>query len=311
MNQEVKNTITRTAHKVGFQLRKHSPEILAVAGVIGVVASAVMACKATTKVGDVVANAQRKLDVIHESDARGCTPAGIDYSHEDAKKDLTLTYVQTGVEFVKLYGPSVALGALSIASMLTSNNILRKRNMALAAAYATADTAFKDYRNNVIDRFGKDLDRELKYGIKAKEVEETVTDENGEQQTVKKIVQVTDVDEPSEYSFFFDDGCLGWEKDAEHNLCHVKHMQSYFNEILQARGHVFLNEVYDAFGIPRTRAGQIVGWVYNTNDPNGDNYIDFGIYNMHREPNRRFVNGLERVILIEPNVDGNVWDLMK
>lgn len=58
------------------------------------------------------------------------------YSSEDAKKDLTIVYAQTGVKFAKLYGPSVVLGALSITSILASNNILRKRNVALGAAYA-------------------------------------------------------------------------------------------------------------------------------------------------------------------------------
>lgn len=306
------NSVSRAFHNIGFQIQKHSPEILAVAGVVGIVASTVMACKATTKINDVLEEAKDKIDLIHECEEHGCTPMGEEYTPERAKKDLTIAYVKTGLEFAKLYGPSVVLGTLSITSMLASNNILRQRTAAYAAAYATVDSSFKNYRNEVIERFGKDLDRELKYGIKTKEVEETVTDENGEEKTVTKTVQVVNPDAPSDYSFFFDDGCIGWEKDAEHNLTYVNHMQNYFNEILQARGHVYLNEVYDAFGVPRTRAGQVVGWLYNKNgEPNGDGYIDFGVFNVNREANRRFVNGLERVILIEPNVDGDIWSLMK
>lgn len=306
------NGVSRAFHNIGFQIQKHSPEILAVAGVVGIVASTVMACKATTKVGAIVEDTKEKIDAIHECEEHGCTPVGEDYTSEMAKKDLAITYVKTGLEFAKLYGPSVALGALSITSMLASNNILRQRTAAYAAAYATVDNSFKNYRNEVIERFGKDLDRELKYGIKAQEVEETVVDENGDEKTVKKVVNVTAIDDPSDYSFFFDDGCIGWEKDAEHNRAYVLHMQNYFNEILQSRGHVFLNEVYDAFGIPRTRAGQAVGWVYNKDGKTaGDNYIDFGVFDMTREANRRFVNRQERVILLEPNVDGDIWSLMK
>ena len=40
---QIINSVTRGLHKVGFQLKKHSPEILVVAGVVGTVASAVMA----------------------------------------------------------------------------------------------------------------------------------------------------------------------------------------------------------------------------------------------------------------------------
>ena len=57
MNNLVENA-TRTMHKVGFKLKKHSPEILVVTGVIGTVASAVMACKATTKLSEVMDNAK-------------------------------------------------------------------------------------------------------------------------------------------------------------------------------------------------------------------------------------------------------------
>ena len=82
------------------------------------------------------------------------------------------------------------------------------------------------------------------------------------------------------------------------------------NEKLLAQGHVYLNEVYDALGIPRSKAGQIVGWVYNPDNPVGDNYIDFGIYQTNRAVARDFVNGYEKVILLDFNVDGNILDLM-
>ena len=306
------NNLSRTFHNIGFQLKKHSPEILAVAGTVGVVASAVMACVATTKVDGVLKDAKKKIETIHEAEAHGCTQMGEEYTPQQAKHDLTVAYLQTGVEFVKLYGPAVLLGGTSIAAMLGSNHILRKRYHGAAAAFATTNNAFKDYRNNVVERFGADLDRELKYGIKAQEVEEKVVDEDGNEKTVKKIVNVTDVCTPSEYAFFFDDGCFGWEKDAEHNKVFLMHAQAMFNDRLQARGHLFLNEVYDYFGIPRSRAGQIVGWTYSDNPGKyDDNYVDFGIFDSDRVKCRDFVNGRERTILIEPNVQGNVWELMK
>ena len=238
-------------------------------------------------------------------------PEAIRKGIEDAKKDLAITYVQTGVKLVKLYAPSVALGVLSITSILASNNILRKRNVALAAAYATVDKSFKEYRNRVIERFGETVDRELKYNIKAKKIEEVVKDEEtGKEKKVKKTIEIGDPNTYSDYARFFDDGCKGWEKDSEYNLMFLRAQQQYANDLLRSRGHLFLNEVYDMLGIPRTKAGQVVGWVYNKDNPVGDNYVDFGLYDINREVVRNFVNGYERTILLDFNVDGNIWDLI-
>lgn len=309
MKTDIMKNVTRNFNKIGFQLKKHSPEILVVAGVVGAVTSAVMACKATTKVHDILEDTKTKIDQVNEVLANDDIPEE-KYSVEDSKKDLAIIYAQTGFEFVKLYGPSVALGVLSITAILTSNNILRKRNLALAAAYTTIDRSFKEYRGRIVERFGKDLDHELKHNIKAKEIEETITNEDGTETTETKTVDVANPTEYSDYARFFDEACSGWTKDPELNLMFLKRQQSYANDLLQRRGYLFLNEVYDMLGIPRTKAGQVVGWVYDENCPVGDNYVDFGIYDMHREKCRDFVNGYERTILLDFNPDGNILDLM-
>lgn len=308
---EIVNKASRTFHKMGFTLKKHSPEILLVAGTVGVVASAVMACKATLKVNEIVDKTKVDIDDIHEAVETGVTKAGEKYSAEDSKKDLTIVYTQTGLKLAKLYGPAVVIGVTSLGCMLASNNILRKRNVALAAAYATVDRSFKEYRGRVIERFGHELDKELKYNLKAKEIEETVTDEKtGEEKTVTRTVMAVDPNMHSEYARFFDDGCRGWEKDAELNLYFLKQIQNWANDKLKSRGHLFLNEVYEELGIPMTKAGNVVGWIYDEKHPVGDNFVDFGIYDLHNSKTRDFVNGYERVILLDFNVDGNILDLM-
>lgn len=299
--------------KMGLKLKKYSPEILVVAGVVGTVVSTVMACKATTKIGAILNEAKENVDAIHTCVEN---PDFADrYSEEDGKKDLTITYVQTGVKLAKLYAPAVAIGALSITSILASNNILRKRNVALAAAYATVDRGFKEYRSRVVERFGKEIDQELKYNIKAKTFEETVVDEKtGKEKTVKNTVNVVDIDgshKYSEFARFFDEGSRCFEKDSESNLYFLRMEQALANDRLKSRGYVFLNEIYDRLDIPQTKAGQVVGWIYDPENPNCDNYIDFGIYDFNREKCRDFVNGYERVILLDFNVDGNILDLME
>lgn len=307
---EIMNTVSRSMHKIGFKLKKHSPEILIVAGAVGAVTSAVMACKATLKVNEVIDEAKDTIDAIHEAVEVGENKAGTVYTEEDGKKDLSLTYLQTGVKLAKLYGPAVILGTLSITAMVSSSVILKKRNVALMAAYTTLDKGFKEYRGRVIERFGKDLDRELRYNIKAKEVEETVVNEDGSTETVKKTVNVVDPTSISDYAVIYDDGCTGWSKDPELNKFFLKSQERYANDRLKAKGHLFLNEVYDMLGVPRTKAGQIVGWVYDEKHPNGDNFVDFGMFDVHDDRKRDFINGYERNIVLDFNVDGPIVDLI-
>ena len=298
---------SRVFGKVTLKGKKYAPEVMVIVGVVGVVASTVMACKATTKVSVVVDDTKKQMDQIHEV----AETHAEEYSEDDMKKDTVIVYTQTAVKFAKLYGPAVILGTISIACILGSHHILSKRNAALAAAYATVDKGFKEYRCRVIERFGKELDKELRYNVKAKDFEETVVnEETGEETKVTNTVNVADPNEYSDYARFFDDGCTGWTKDSEQNLYFLKCQQNYANECLQKKGYLFLNDVYEMLGIPKTKAGQIVGWIYDKKNPVGDNFVDFGIYNMNHEKVRDFVNGYERTILLDFNVDGNILDLI-
>lgn len=301
--------ISNTINKVGLKLRKYSPEILVVGGVIGVVASAVMACKATTKISAIMEKTTVEIDAIH--DCMENETLAEDYSQEDGKKDLAVVYIQTGVKLAKLYAPAVVLGALSITSILASNNILRRRNAAAAAAYATIAKGFKEYRGRVVERFGEEVDHELKYNIKAKKFEETVVDEEtGKEKKVKATVDVAELDGYSSYARIFDETCEAWEKDADQNFYFLRAQQNYANDLLRTRGCLFLNDVYRMLSIPITKAGQCVGWVYNPDSPTGDNYVDFGIYNVNLEKVRDFVSGYERSIILDFNVDGVILDLI-
>lgn len=308
---ELLSTVSRNVHKIGFIFKKHSPEIFMAAGIIGVVTSAVMACKATTKLSGILEESKNEIEQLHEYvKENGYSKK---YTEEDSKKDLVISYTKMSIKLVKVYAPSVILGLLSITSILASNNIIRKRNMALAAAYAAIDSNFKDYRNRVVERFGKELDRELKYNIKPKEIEETIIDEEGNEIVVKKTVNNAEVNLPSEYAKVFDEFSSCWTKDADYNLTFLRRIQDQANDKLRLRGHLFLNEVYDMLDIPRTKAGAIVGWIYDPNRENSDSYVDFGLYDnlINDESKRLFINGNERSVLLDFNVDGVIYDLLK
>ena len=310
MNTELVNKVTRTFHKVGFKLKKHSPEILVVAGVIGTVTSAVMACKATLKISDVIDETKETIETIHDCIGKGLKTAdGEEYTQEVANKDLTIVYIQTGWKFAKLYGPAVLLGVASIGCMVGSNQILRKRNIALGAAFTAIDKSFKEYRGRVIEKFGKDLDRELRFNTKAKQIEETVVDENGKESTVTKTVEIVDPNVThSIYSVVFCEGNTGWTKNAELNKVFLLQQQNYANDKLRLNGVLTLNEVYDMIGAPRTAYGQLAGWVYTEDSSVGDNFVDFGIFDINSEKKCDFINGIERSIILDFNCIGNILD---
>ncbi|MCR5432355.1 MAG: DUF6353 family protein [Lachnospiraceae bacterium] len=275
------------ANKLGFKLQKKSPEILIVTGVIGVVAGTICACKATTKVSEIADVTRDTVKEINEAAEKGVTKAGKDYSEDDKKKDLVITYTHAAIGYVKLYAPAALTMGVSLACIITSHRMLKKRNIALAAAYTTLDKSFKDYRSRVIDRFGEEIEKEIRYNIKAQEVEKTVTDENGKEKKVKETVNtVASGWNPADYSPYarlFDSTNIAWKKDPSQNSFYLKAIQAQANDRLRARGHLFLNEVYELLNYPLTDYGQVVGWVYDLKDPIGDNFVDFGIFEVHTE----------------------------
>ena len=307
MKQEIINKATRLLSSTQYKVKKHSPEILMVAGIAGTIVGTVLACKATTKVSEIIEEKNKNIEDVHTC----LEEKPKEYTEEDSKKDLTIIYAQTGVKLFKLYAPAIGVMALSFASIIAGHKVLKKRNIAIAAAYAAIDKGFKQYRKNVIEEFGEGVDQQMRFGLKSKEIKKK--DKDGK--TVKETEYYIDpegnpLDNISEYARFFDASSENFAKDPEYNMMFLRRQQDYANEMLKARGHLFLNEVYDLLDIPRSKAGQVVGWVYDKNgNTKGDNYVDFGLYR-NDQGTRRFVNGLEYNILLDFNVDGVIYDLI-
>ena len=307
MKQEIINTATRLLSGTKYKVKKYSPEILMITGIAGTVVGTVLACKATMKVSEIIDEKNKAIEDVHTC----LEDKEIEYTEEDSKKDLTIIYAQTGVKLFKLYTPAIGIMTLSFASIIAGHKVLKKRNVAIAAAYAAIDKGFKQYRKNVIEEFGEGVDQQMRFGLKSKEVKKKGKDGK----TVKETEYYIDpegnpLDNISEYARFFDAASENFAKDPEYNMMFLRRQQDYANEMLKARGHLFLNEVYDLLDIPRSKAGQVVGWIYDKNgNTKGDNYVDFGIYR-NDKGTRRFVNGLEYNILLDFNVDGVIYDLI-
>lgn len=307
-NSAIVNRASKAFYRVGFKLKKHSPEILAVAGTVGVIASGVMACRATTKLSAIMEEHKEQVEQVHDYvDEKGFSK---EYSEDDNKKDLAIIYTQTGFKTVKLYAPAVTLGALSLAALLGSNHILRKRNIALGAAYAALDKGFKNYRSAVVERFGEELDKELKYNLKTKKIEEVVVDENGKEKKVKKDAYIVDPNKLDPTDRLFYAGNPGWDKDPYYTKLFLFKTQAFLNDKLQTQGYLFLNDVYEALGFSKTKEGQVLGWVYDEKNPIGDNNIDFGLDDFDSDAKIRFINGDEECVLLSFNHDGNILKYM-
>lgn len=287
--------------KTKFTLKKNSPEIALAAGIMGLVGAAVMACRATVKASEVSETAERRLKDIETAPERIK-----DYSEDDAKKDTFITYTQMVVGYGKLYLPAIGVAALSIASILYSHNVLSKRNASLATAYALVTKSYKEYRKRIADEIGEDKENDIFH--KAEHIKAEITEITEDGKTKKKKVDKIIAGDLSfsPYARFFDEANRNWEPNAEYNLDFLRMVENQMTNRLRANGHLFLNEVYDALGMDRSDLGQSIGWVYDPDSDISDNFVDFGIYNANKPKNRDFVNGYENVIIIDPNVDGDI-----
>jgi hypothetical protein len=290
--QLIPAAISRTVARNTLLVQKASPGMLLASGIVGMVGSTVLACRATLKMDEVLTESKQKLDLAR-------TLQHEDYSYKDRQRDVSLIHFQTTVKIAQLYAPAILVGTISIAALTRSHSILTQRNAALMSAYAVLEKGFKEYRSRVIEKYGEEADQEFRYGIQKTEVIDSETKE--------KSVKLTVPGDPSIYARFFDESSSSWNREPEYNFIFLKAQQNYANDLLNSRGHIFLNEVYDLLGLERSIAGSVVGWLRSSNGST-DNYVDFGIFNGRSEKARDFVNGFEGSILLDFNVDGVIYD---
>lgn len=296
MNTNLLKKVTENRHiaRTGLQLKKYSPQILTGVGIAGLVTSTVMACKATTKLDDVLDQMDRRKDVLNKLRETETT----EEDHKQHTTDNVAIHAKAALDIVKLYGPSFTLGLASIGCIIGAHGIMQKRNAALAIAYNAMEKSFTEYRKRVEEELGADQERDIRFNLSEEEVKDEETGKN-------KIV--TDVGQGhSPYSRIFDELNDNWQKTPGHNAFFINCVQQNVNDLLRARGHVWLNEVYERLGFPHTEVGAVVGWVYD--DPDGDSFIDFGLFDLEKEATREFINGHERSVILDFNVQGTILD---
>ena len=306
-----KSALARTT----LVLKKHAPTILTWVGVVSIPTSILFATKAARKLDDTLDDVKEKIDAVKEKRE---IISEEEYSDKEHKADLTKAYLYAGSRLAKLYTPTVLTAGVAIGSVIGSHNLLSKRNVGLFMLYQASKTSYDEYRSKIRELYGDDVDSQVQYGLVKEKVKVKYEDEQGKKKTkTEEINTLGDegldyIQKYSPYARFFDEFNPNWERNAEYNLMFLNGVQNWANEKLQARGHMFLNEIYEALGIPHSQAGAVVGWIYDRRNPDheGDNYIDFHIHNISMERSHAFVNGFEPSILLDFNVDGVIYNLI-
>lgn len=292
---------SKTARQV-LLLKKHSPTTLFVLGTAGVVGATVLACRATLKLSEVLDQHDKLMTDVEA--VRG------DQNYEYTSKQVRKLQVRTALDIAKLYLPAVGLGLVSITALTGSQVILTKRNGAIVAAYTGLDRAFKEYRGRVVDAYGEDVDRKFVFGGEDVVVEEKTSD--GKTKTTAKVkLPTTDRPGMSPYAALYDEKSHHFTLEPGMNSVILGIKQSHMNDKLRSKGHLFLNEVLDELGLPRTKAGQMAGWVWRreTEEKTGDNYVSFGIYDNEPGLVDQFMDG-NNPLWLDFNVDGSILDLI-
>lgn len=305
MQLKIKPLSDKVASTAGRQIltvRANSPRIMFVAGLVGVVATVVLASRATMKMDDVLREAEEKKERIAKA-------AQIDeeYAEEHRKVDSALNRSKTALTVAKLYAPSFLVGLASVGLLTGSHIVLTNRYAGMSAAYAVLDKGFKEYRARVVEEYGPQKDAEFRYGYEEREIG-VETDEGV---AVKTIRVLNPTGKASIYARMFDENCDNWQRERNYNQTFLMAQERYANHLLERRGHVFLNEVYTALGMEHTPEGALVGWLKGNHPDAGDGHITFDPFAGSIQNGLDFASGLDSRILLDFNVDGEIWNKIR
>ena len=288
LTKYIPQNLTQQVATAVFKTKKNSPHLFFGAGLVGVVTSTVLACRATLKLDktlDEIRNDLQDVQVVHNDPKNR--------NDSEYYRDMGYVYTRSAMKLGRLYGPSIVVGTVSVGALTGSHVQMTKRNAGLTMALATVSKAYEEYRQRVQESIGIEKERDIHLGV---------TEETREIEGKNKKVKVKDPNIFSIYARIFDEYNHNWERDSELNRLFLQCQQNWMNNKLRACGHVFLNEVYECLGFEHSSAGAVVGWIY---DGEGDGYIDFGMFEAF---NADFINNLEKSIVLDFNVDGVIYD---
>ena len=282
-------SFTTIIHTMGARIVRNAPTILSVAASAGVVATGYLAYKAGSELYSVKTKYENAMKEYPDT------------STEAASK-LRKQFLW---DTVKILAPTVISGAATVGCIVWSNRLATKQIMAITGAYKSLETAFKTYREKMVDAVGEEKVNE----IMARPIELSLDSPDckkiNELESVYGMIE--DVFKASPYARLIDDTSTAWDPNEDYLFMNISAIQNWANRRLRTKGHLFLNEVYDQLGVSRTPEGSVCGWIANSED--GDGYVDFG------NPEScawRYYDGVRKhnvtECVLDFNIDGVIWD---
>lgn len=315
-------SIFSSAAKFGSNLiqkvKFSSPELLIGAGVVGLVGAAVVAVRRGVRW-----HTAAKTEIAHDLETIKKAEGSPQYTREDKVQDYARVIGKGVWSFTQIYGPSVAVGAASVASILAGTGILRGRLAAVTSAAATAQAALDRYRQRVREKLGDDADSEFAHEVIGRKTKLKHEDGTKETQVTYHLVPSSgEWMSASPYSRLWDDSALEWSPNRELQYLTLRSLENHFNRELDVRGVVFLNDVYKALGLPMSKDAALVGWIKDYEKPKmaklaaelgrvpGDGVISFGVFENESPSARAYLAGDDNRVVLDFNVDGVIYDLI-
>lgn len=313
----IKETIIRQTSMGLLKVRKYAPEILTAGAILSGGAALGFTVKQTLTVQpcfspyielkEKVAEHKENVRFVHEEfEAHKDEPdfpvkelPPDEYTPEKELNDKMIVSCQVAINILKHYTVPLMLAGLSTACVLGLYKVWKARYTAVVAAYTGLQSMYERYKNVVKEKFGEETEKEVTALAIDRDVET-----KKDLQTGKKIRQYK---QGSQYARIFDEMSCYYKRTPGENLSFLQRQQALANNMLKINGSLFLNEVYDMLGFPRTQAGSVVGWVHQYGR---DHEVDFGFWDLDNVDKRAFINGWEKSVLLDFNVDGVIYDLI-
>ena len=286
--------------------KKHAPEIMITSGILGFGGAIYETVKATNKTNDILEEKER-INRLLDLD---------DHDQKIANRNVRFA-------IIKAWAPVATLGIASTASILGGYRILNGRYVATAAAYKVLENGFERYRGNVVNRYGKDVDWDLQHDIPQETLDKARKEqaENREIEADNKRKKLGKKRKKTAYSdiynFIFDEYSDRWQRywTPDQVLHYLKTKEDELNDRLMIKGHVLLNDVYDALGMERTAAGCVVGWLKSCHervDIQNRNVVQI-VSNIPESEIREILSAQRNEdirVRICPNPDGLIYNLI-
>lgn len=296
-------SITTAFHTGMARISKHAPTILSVAASAGVVATGYLAWQAGTR-----------FEYVEGRDwerRKECQRNADNIPDEEVPKYERMLRIKFILDTAYTVAPAAIVGAATITMIYFSNSISKKRLAAVGAAYTALQTAFDGYKKTMVDALGKETVEKIvapKLPNVGKSAEEILSSDNKSDAADVADAVIASMKDLSPYArIISEDSSNCWDDSEDYTSENIAAVQLWANRRLERKGHLFLNEVFDQFGLSRTREGAVVGWIKNSE--NGDGYVSFGDFeaNTYRVPNDDY-SRVDTNFILDFNVDGMIWD---